>query len=302
MTIAPQLQSLEQPSLEQPQALLDKLCDPNFWRELNPGLSVLELQPAEPIDLDPEELNYQLAELTHEGYFQLNAVLPEIDMFRMAIGVESLVEQDLPPVFAFVYDDYWQTFQRVSPMLTAILGEDYQHLPAFWTWFIPPSDDYAGWSPHRDRITNTLRSDGMPNVVTVWIPLTDAVPLNGCMYMLPAHLDPNYPDNLADGRVANPQDIRALAAPAGSVLGWNHAVLHWGGRSSHKADLPRISMAFEFQRQDLPPYQEPLFSAKVLPSWSQRLSLIGRQISQYQHMYQLPEEWAAIAQALQEIE
>jgi len=66
------------------------------------------------------------------------------------------------------------------------------------------------------------------------------------MYIVPAFFDTNY-GNVQKGQkreIINFQDIRALPAVAGSVLCWNHAVLHWGGRSNERAPHPHISLAF----------------------------------------------------------
>jgi hypothetical protein len=73
------------------------------------------------------------------------------------------------------------------------------------------------------------------------------------MYLLPTHLDPNYPDNLQECSVPRKslQDIRALPAQAGAVLGWNEYALHWGSRGSRWADGPRISLTARFQSKDL---------------------------------------------------
>jgi hypothetical protein len=283
---------------------LEQCQDPEFWRSLNPALSVIEdwsTQPPAEIDLSTEDLEALLDDLKQDGYFQLDAILPEAEIFRMAVGIDELVQQDLPPVFAFVYDEFWRLRQRISHLLTAILGEGYLQLPDFWAWYIPPIDGYAGWGQHRDRGTNTLRPDGLPNSLTLWLPLTDATPANGCMYMVPASQDPNYPDNLQSIELENYQSVRALPAPAGSILGWNQNVLHWGGSSSRKATVPRISLAWEFQRGDIPAQRSPLLSPTDLFSFPQRLSLIGRQISQYAHMYHLPVELAELAIALQQI-
>jgi hypothetical protein len=286
------------------QTLLEQLQDLEFWRSLNPGLSLAEDWSANPpneISLDAEDLEIVQQDLQKDGYFQLDAVLPEAEIMRMAIGINELVTQDLPPAFAFVYDEFWRLRQRMTILLTAILGDGYLQLPDFWAWYIPPSDGYAGWGQHRDRNTNTLRPNGMPNSLTIWLPLTDATPANGCMYMVPASQDPNYPDNLTSFELANLQSVRALPAPAGSILGWNQNVLHWGGCSSRKAMIPRISLAWEFQRGDIPPQRSPLLPPTELFTFPQRLSLIGRQITQYKHMYHLPEELAEVAQALQHL-
>jgi hypothetical protein len=283
------------------QPILEQIQDPEFWRSLNPGLSVAEdwsNHSPEAISLDLEDLEGVLQDLQRDGYFQLDAILPEVEILRMAIGVDELVQQNLPPVFAFVYDEFWRLRQRLTELLTAILGEGYLQLPDFWAWYIPPSDGYAGWRQHRDRDTHMLRLDGMPNSLTIWLPLTDATPANGCMYMVPASQDPNYPHNLQSVEISNLQSIRALPAPAGSILGWNQNVLHWGGRSSRKASVPRISLAWEFQRGDISSQRSSFLSPTELLPFSQRLNLIGQQIVQYSHMYGLPEELAAIAQTL----
>ena len=284
------------------QSLLDQLLEPNYWLELNSSLSVEEdstAKPPAPIALEPEELDALLETLRTEGYLQLDSVLPEAEVFRMAIGVATLYESGFPPVFAFVYDEVWRVFQRLAAVLRAVLGDGYLQLPDFWAWYVATSGQDAGWRPHRDKSSDVLLPDGMPKSLTVWIPLSDAIPLNGCMSLLPAHLDPNYPDNLSQVNIPNPQDIRALPAPAGSVLGWNQAVLHWGGRSSDRAPFPRISLSCEFQRGDVQAMNQPLRSPLLLPSLSQRLGLIGKQIRQYRHMYPLSPKLAAIATALE---
>jgi ectoine hydroxylase-related dioxygenase (phytanoyl-CoA dioxygenase family) len=123
------------------------------------------------------------------------------------------------------------------------LGNGYRALPDFWVWHVVPSESAYGWSPHRDRVQPTLDRNNAPHSLTVWVPFTDATPLNGCIYMLPAHLDDRFKQRIWDGegnnQVLQPQNIRALPAPAGSLLAWNQAVLHWGGRASRLAEGPR---------------------------------------------------------------
>jgi hypothetical protein len=73
--------------------------------------------------------------------------------------------------------------------------------------------------------------------LTSWIPLSDATPQNGCMYVVPAHLDPHY------GKPTTPRSqlpdlslARALPVRPGDYLVWNQAVLHWGGESNEAAN------------------------------------------------------------------
>jgi hypothetical protein len=78
---------------------------------------------------------------------------------------------------------------------------------------------------------------------------------------------------------------RALPASPGDYLCWNQAVFHWGSGGSEFSDQPRMSMALEFQRGDIAPFNEPLLPQSPFPDFSMRLPLVAKQILQYQHMY-----------------
>jgi len=286
------------------QSILQQVQEPEFWKELNPGLSLdgsFNPQSFPLINIEQEHLDELLLNLKSDGYFQIDSIFSDAEIFRMAIGLEILYQEGWIPTFAFVYDEFWQIFRQLSSLLSAVIGNEYRQLPAFWAWYVDTSNTATGWMPHRDRALNTLQPDGMPSAVTIWIPLTDAIPLNGCMYILPADLDPNYPDNLRSKQVDNIQDIRALPVSAGSILCWNHAVLHWGGRSSEKSPHPRLSFACEFQRGDIEPYNQPLLDPLALPNFNQRLALIGKQILQYQHVLIWPEWLLELAEELQKL-
>ncbi|WP_446419797.1 methyltransferase domain-containing protein [Coleofasciculus sp.] len=286
-------------------SLLEQARNPNFWRSLNPELSVSEdLLPESlaPFTVEPEQMKKLLLTLKTDGYFQIDGILPEADVLRMSAGVEKIRQVGWTPPFVFVYDEFWQTFCRLSQILSTVLGQDYQQLPDFWAWYIDPNKTETGWRPHRDKSQNTLLPDGMPKSLTVWIPLSDATPLNGCMYILPAAFDPNYGRDFSVHEIDSIQDIRALPAPVGSVLCWNQAVLHWGGRSSERATHPRLSFAFEFQRGDVTPYNTPLLDPSKPPTFSQRLGLIGKQILQYKHIYPLSEQLAELAVELKKMD
>ena len=56
--------------------------------------------------------------------------------------------------------------------------------------YIDPAHSKKGWVPHRDRRNMSFRADGAPEYATVWLALTEATPLNGCMHILPANFDP----------------------------------------------------------------------------------------------------------------
>jgi hypothetical protein len=76
--------------------------------------------------------------------------------------------------------------------------------------------------------------------------------------------------------------------------------LHWGGRASSLALGPRASAAFEFQRGNKPPFNQPLLDPLRTPPFHERLGLIGKQVLQYQHMYPLTADIQLIAELLKD--
>jgi len=271
-----------------------------FWRELRPTLSI---EGAAEVDgFQFGDVAKLMEQLRFEGYVNVAGVVPEKLVIAMRECIALLHERKIPLAFAFVYDEAWQVFKGLTSFMEAALGNGYRALPDFWVWHVVPSESAHGWTPHRDRVQPTLDRNNSPHSLTVWVPFTDATPLNGCIYMLPAHLDDRFKQRNWDGEGNNhvqaPQNIRALPATAGSVLAWNQAVLHWGGRASRLAEGPRSSAALEFQRGDKAPFNRPLLDPKRMPSFQQRLGLVGKQVIQYQHMYPLTPDIAAIAEAL----
>lgn len=235
--------------------------------------------------------------LRDEGYFQESGLDFGVDLAAMANVVRAISASGLPPVFAFVFDEFWLPFYRLHAWYSALLG-NYALMPDFWVWNLQPNKGDAGWLPHRDRGYTALLPGGMPKALTTWIPLSSAVPLNGCMYIVPAQHDPTYGTPRDVERVFDLPAVRALPAEPGDVLMWNQSVLHWGGRTSPRAKESRVSMAFEFQRGDVPPFFQPLLKPRTLIPFEARLKLIGMQILQYRHMYKFDAATEALAQKL----
>jgi hypothetical protein len=111
------------------------------------------------------------------------------------------------------------------------------------------------------------------------------------MYLLPTHLDPNYPDNLQEWSVPRKslQDIRALPTKAGAVLGWNEYALHWGSRSSRWADGPRISLTARFQSRDLDASNFLTLDPNSSFNFQARLATIGAVLNGYSQRKRCPE-------------
>ncbi len=272
-----------------------------YWREFAPGLHVADmdfLNRFSPFGTEPATARELRRLVRKEGYFQLPPADWPLPLDTMARAVAALDRGGIPAPFAFVYDEFWAAAVLVHDIVEAILGPGFMRLPDFWAWHVDPARGDAGWTPHRDKGRRALRLDGSPKSLTVWLPLTQSTPLNGCIYVVPADRDPTYdtPEE-RDHRIDYP-DIRALPAEPGAILGWNQAVLHWGSRTADRDAPPRISLAFEFQAGDVPPFNQPLMRPRDLPVFGARLKLIAKQILQYRHMYPLDPTMEAVAERL----
>lgn len=295
------IEDVSLPEIEECVPTLEQASDPAFWLQHNPHFTITvdgsqdKLAPL-PIDVTEEMLHY----LRIDGYIQLDDLIPAQTVASLRKGIITLRDKGINPSFVFVYDEFWRISRQLNRLLTPILGETYQQLPDFWAWYLDPKREDAGWEPHRDRIHGeTIYPDGMPKSVTVWLALTDATPLNGCIYMLPAHLDADYFNFKTRETNVNAHGIRALPASAGTLLMWNQRVVHWGGTSSTRTNEPRISLAIEFQRADVPPFNTPLIKApEVLLPFDIRLMLIAKQFTQYHHMYKLSPALEALSKQI----
>ena len=227
---------------------LPDLEDATFWTALNPELSITH----NPISGNQEdfrigdfERNRCLEQIVGEGYLKAESIIPPDETVRIARAIQKIVDRGLPPAFIFVYDEVWQIFGRLGGVIEPILGHDFKNKTSgMWAWHIDRHS--TGFTPHRDLLDSNNQADGRPTNLTIWIPFTDASPVNGCMYVLPTNRDPNYPHNIGRLEIRNLQDIRALPAPVGSILGWNAGIIHWGGRCSQWMEQPRMSISMTF--------------------------------------------------------
>ncbi|MEZ5536894.1 MAG: SET domain-containing protein-lysine N-methyltransferase [Thiolinea sp.] len=274
---------------------IEEIIKKTAWEKMNPGLSITGTpflsQPGD-FEISDDTAAYCLKSIVEEGYLRAESLIPGSEVKLIAEAIEKIVQLGLPPIFIYIYDEVWQIFKRLSQLVTPILDEEYKiTIAGMWAWRIDPEGE--GFSIHRDNYAKDVRDDGRPAHLTIWIPFTDATPHNSCMYMLPIHLDPNYPDNLTSKTIANYSDIRALPAKAGSVLAWNANIAHWGSKSSKLAEHPRISIAMDFARADADMSAENLayFASgpnlnadKSAPlTFEQRLNAIGEAIWFYKN-------------------
>lgn len=170
-----------EPGLREP---LAQAADESFWRALHPDLHIspfplaAKLAGASPMSRPLAERCAQ--RMIRDGYFDTPPIMQQARAARLAAVVGDLAARGIAPVFAFVYDEFWQMACGMSPVLASLLDQDFQMTPSdIWAWHVAPSAAAAGWGPHRDMFAaEAVREDGRPRVVTVWMPLTDATPLN----------------------------------------------------------------------------------------------------------------------------
>ena len=273
-------------------ALMTRARSPDFWRGLCPCLTISS-QPfaprPSPRTVRAGKTARLVEQIVAEGYFQTEPLFPSDQIRRLAAAVSAVVAAGYHPLFATVYDEPWKLLAALGNVLDPILGAGFRMVPDFWLWLVDVDAERSGWAPHRDeQYLNTLRPDGRPTLLTIWIPFTDATPLNSCIYVLPLSQDPNYPGNTRARKVDRLQDIRALPAKAGSILGWNQYLLHWGSRSSQRADRPRISWGIYFQSGDVPLFDPLARQLRGTLTFQERLGFIGTAIARYAGRSSLP--------------
>lgn len=274
---------------------LNRIEQRQTWMDLNPELTISEspfVPNSQGFRFDSEDAQKAIAQVSLEGYLMSRPGLITPGLCQaLARAVERIQGEGFHPLYAAVYDEYWQVLHGIQPYLESILGPGCYPVGDFWTWFISSKTANAGWAPHRDLQfkTQTLREDGRPTIVTVWLPFSDATPLNGCMYLVPMNLDPNLPDH-PERYGLSMQNIRALPASAGTVLAWNQYVFHWGSRCSPFADGPRISTGIYYQSADVPPFVSKRVRFDQALSFETRIAYIASNVLNYHQYHGYPDE------------
>ncbi|MDV7339970.1 phytanoyl-CoA dioxygenase family protein [Terasakiella sp. A23] len=275
--------------------LTDKLQDVSYWRTLNPHLSISEVPTfSPPLDLS-ERFDAISDTLHHDGYLHQSPLLPEKDIKALRTGIENLVAEGWPAAFIYVYDDVWNLFHQLNGFLSHFLGDDFGLLPHFWAWHIDKDEGGAtsGWPPHVDYPGECAFFDDFLVSLSLWIPLTDATPENGCMNILPLSRQKEYDPPIVEPTDILLQDVRCLPAKAGSLLGWRQDLWHWSGRSSRYAADPRMSLSLEFQNRAFDPLCPPLFDLTNPPEPLERVRMICAQFAKYDHMERVSPELEA---------
>jgi Phytanoyl-CoA dioxygenase (PhyH) len=287
--------------------LFRKAVDYDYWRTLCPELGVmsqLDLEKLQGAPLSSEQAAWACAHLERHGYFQIPEIIAPAVVARMYKCVELLRSAGWPPVFSFVYDEFWAISRTPSLVnfLSRKLGTGYVQAAGVWTYRVDPKVRASGWSPHVDSRNDEER-------ITLWIPLTDATIGNGCMYVIPQdRIPPAFPASYLDWTAVSRDElgillrnVTPLPAAAGSVLGWNNSLIHWGGRALESTTFPRISIGVEFMAKRAKPrsWETPVFDLQ-LPDFATRIRAIGRSILYYEEFETAMRKYCGLATNLVE--
>lgn len=265
--------------------LREQMGDPEFWRQLNPHLTISETPIAsrvEPIPYSQTDATTHADLLQQEGYLLAPNVFSPAEIAPLLQAVETVVARGLPSGMVWVYDEFYALFHRVQRVFEPMLGPSPLMLPKdFWVFHVPPGragrTGFGAYGPHRDYfVDRAFQEGGRPRVMNVWIPLTDVTPLDSCMYIVHPDGDEDYWTDTPDVRLEafELSDIRAVPAPAGSVVAFSTRTIHWGSRSSALAKGPRVSATCVLQRRDTAPFSDPVLDLTLPLSWERRWELV----------------------------
>jgi hypothetical protein len=262
-----------------------QLEDPDFWREINPHLTISDgpLAPrVTPLAFPAADAQWHADFMQEEGYLQTRPVFTEEEMAPLREAVERVVADDLPSGMVWLYDEFYLLLARVEAILAPMLGRSPLLLPQdFWVFHVPAGavgrTGFGAYGPHRDYyVDEGFVRGARPSVVNTWIPLTDVTTLDSCMYVVHPEGDRDFRSTTEDVDPAglNLTDIRALPTPAGALIAFTSRVTHWGSRSSRFAAGPRIAMTCVLQRRDAPLFAREVIDLEQPLPWSRRLELV----------------------------
>jgi hypothetical protein len=259
--------------------------DPEFWKSLNPHLTISEGPLADrvtPLPFDQAAAEWHAAFMQEEGYLQTPPVFSAAELAPLREAVERVVAADLPSGMVWLYDEFYLLLARVESILAPMLGRAPLLLPKdFWVFYVPAGTagrtGFGAYGPHRDYYVDEGYVAGTrPRVVNTWIPLTDVTTLDSCMYVVHPHGDADFLSTREEVRQdqLTLTDIRALPTPAGALIAFTSRIAHWGSRSSRFAAGPRIAMTCVLQRRDVPPFSREVIDLTQPLPWARRLALV----------------------------
>lgn len=284
--------------------------DSGYWLGLFPECSIgTDAEPAivwdAPVEATEAQVDYAVDNYRKQGWLSLPGALSTTRLEKMRCCVEAIRRAGWPPVFSYVYDDFWTLgrSRALQKLLTHLLSPEYVTLPRMWTHFVYPAEGNAGWQPHID-------DGGEERIISLWMPLSEATLANGCMYVVRRNeATEGISSKFGEGATFSNrqvdillQSVRALPASPGDVLCWDEHVIHWGSMAEpEEGNQPRISIALEFSTPDIPinaatPFVIP--NEGPLPAFRARLESISQAILNYRRFEILIERFVPLAEKI----
>jgi hypothetical protein len=212
-----------------------------------------------------------------DGFGTLEAAVSAGTCEQLGLAIDRLVSLGLPAMFVYLFADPWAAGDAIGERVSKALGRRYELVEDVWAWRVAPGIG-RGWPPHRGIPTPVLVRDA-PELLNVWVALSDVEADRACMHFVPLDADPAYPIAL-EGVSAPAEAARAAPLAAGDALVFNANILHWGGHCSPDAKGPRRSCSFTFAREDA---LEKLAVRIAAPAddLGARLDAVARQVVTY---------------------
>src|ERR1700751_3033092 len=153
--IAVQLLNQAKLTAEEASSRVEQALDLDYWKARGPHLSIEGAWREEAVEKAPAAnfaIDGEARSVAGQGYFQFAPIYGDAVTARMRQGVEALRDAGWPPVFAFVYDQFWSLLRSPSMtrFLPAVLGPGYRQTAQIWLHYVSPHLGTAGWAPHFD--------------------------------------------------------------------------------------------------------------------------------------------------------
>jgi len=272
-----------------------------FWRRMAPELTISDGQPkcgpSDPgMTPDPALGNSNRLRLVNDGFVHLKRETPERTLPMIAAAMNRIVKAGLPAAFIGVYDEVWTLVAQMNGAIDGIFDGKGAMVPNFWACH---GQVAPGLSAGRNRAGHGVFADGTPKTITVWMPLTEATPENGCVYVVPAGQDRNYGKSGAMQADASLPGIRALPAQAGDALIWTGETYRWQARPDRRGrEKPLLSLTWEFQSRAIAPLEGLLIDSYPYVPFETRLALVARQMPRYRDELTTNPVWRVVQQTL----
>lgn len=274
-----------------PQGIAIAAQSPEFWRRMVPDLTISDDLAGRAIPRRAET-GADRMRLINDGFLHLKQPGADDALPDIAAAMRRIVAAGLPAAFVGVYDEVWDIIAGLHDVLDGLFDGKAALVPNFWA-----SHGATATGAQRRRGGGGVFDDGTPKNLTIWLPVTDATPANGCVYVVPAGQDRNY--GRPDRADASLPGIRALTARAGDVLIWTGETYHWQGRADrHSAASPLLSLKWEFQSRDIPPLERTLIDSYPQVPFETRLAILADQMPLHRAEFAGQPVWRAVQQTL----